>query len=122
MARNSALAKGAIPFVLVFSLIGAFCLAVASSNFYDWYFTGNLYAPAKYSHGVSASYNGAPGLFVGAVLKNLLILVTGVVCIAAACVAPSFFRKKGQARLAAAQPPHAPWLRLPKRPADGNAR
>ena len=118
MAQNSPLAKGTIPFMLVFSLIGAFSLAVAGSDFYDWWVTGNLYAPAKYSHGVYTSYSEAPGLFAAAVLKNLLILATGVVCVVAACTAPSFFRKKEQARVAAtkAQPPHPPWPRRPKTP------
>lgn len=117
MARNFPLAKGTIPCMLAFGLIGAFSLAVAGSDFYDWWFTGNLYAPAKYSHGIY-TYSDAPGLFAAAVLKNLLILTAGVVCIVAACIAPSFFRKREQARLAKAQPPHPPWPHRPKTPAE----
>ena len=118
MARNSRLAKGTIPFVLVFSLIGVFSLAVAGSDFYDWYFTGSLYFPAKYGHGVYTSYSEAPGLFVAAAFKNLLVLVVGFVCAVAACTAPSSFRKKEQSRLAAkeAQPSAPPWPRRPKTP------
>lgn len=96
--------------MLLFGLIGAGSLAIAGSDFYDWYFTGALYAPFKYSHGIYTSYSEAPGLFVAAVFKNLLILVTGLVCVVAACTAPSSFRKKERARLASLKkwPPH-PW-------------
>jgi hypothetical protein len=97
MTPNSPLAKGTIPFVLVFSLIGLFSLWVAGDDFYHWYVTGYLYFPAKYGHGVYTSYGEVRGLFVAAVLKNLLVMVVGIVTIVAACTAPSFFRKKEQA-------------------------
>jgi hypothetical protein len=118
MARNSPLVKGTILFVLVFSLIGVFLLAVAGSDFYHWYFTGNLYFPAKYGQGANTSYSEVPGLFVAAFIKNLGLIVMGIVSIVAACMAPSHFRKKEQARLAAkeAQPSHPPWPRRPKTP------
>ncbi|BAM91602.1 minor structural protein 3 [Bradyrhizobium oligotrophicum S58] len=111
MIQNVSLAKGTIPFVLVFSLLGVFLLVIAGSNFYHWYSTGNLYFPAKYSDGVYTSYDQAPGLFVAAVLKNLLVLAAGLVSIIAAWAAPSYFRKKEQARLAEkkAQPSGSPW-------------
>ena len=118
MTPNLPLAKGTIPFVLVFSLIGLFSLWVAGDDFCHWYVTGYLYAPAKYDHGVYTSYGEVRGLFIAAVLKNLLVMVVGIVTIVAACTAPSFFRKKEQARLAAkeAQLRHPPWPRRPKRP------
>jgi hypothetical protein len=118
MTRNSSLVKGTIPFVLMFSLGGVFLLAVAGSDFYHWYFNGNLYFPSKYDHGVYTSYDEAPGLFVAAFLKNLGLVMMGIVFIVAACTAPSRFRKKERARLAAkeAQPPHPPWPRRPKTP------
>lgn len=118
MAQSSSSAKGTVLFMLVFSLIGAFSLAVAGSDFYHWWFTGNLYFPAKYGHGVYASHAEAPELFAAAVLKNLLILVMGVVCVLAACTAPSFSRRREQARLATTKvrPSHPPWPRRPKTP------
>ncbi len=118
MTPNSPLAKGTIPFVLVFSLIGLFSLWVAGDDFYHRYVTGYLYFPAKYGHGVYTSYSEVRGLFAAAVLKNLLVMVVGIVTIVAACTAPSFLRKKEQARLAAkeAQLRDPPWLRRPKRP------
>jgi hypothetical protein len=97
MTPNSPLAKGTIPFVLVFSLIGLFSLWVAGDDFYHWYVTGYLYFPTKYGRGVYTSYGEVRGLFVAAVLKNLLVMVMGIVTIVAACTAPSFFRKKEQA-------------------------
>jgi hypothetical protein len=118
MTLNSPLAKGTIPSVLVLGLMGLFSLWVAGDDFYNWYVTGRLYFPAKYGHGVYASYGEARGLFLAAVLKNLTAMVVGTVTIVAACVAPSFLRKKEQARLAAkeAQLRHPPWPRRPKRP------
>jgi hypothetical protein len=118
MIQSPLLVKGTVSFALVFSLLGAYFLWVAGSDFYDWYFTGNIYVPAKYSDGQYTSYSGLPGLFMAAVLKNLIILAAGIACIVAACIAPSHFRKREQARLAAkeAQPPPAPWPRHPKMP------
>jgi hypothetical protein len=115
---DAPLTKGTIPFVLTFSLIGLFALWVAGDDFYHWYVTGYLYFPAKYSHGVYTSYGDVRGLFIAAVLKNLTVMVMGIVAIVAACTAPSFFRKKEQARLAAkaAQLRHPPWPSRPKRP------
>jgi len=46
MTPNSPLAKGTIPFVVVFRLIGLFSLWVAGDDFYHWYVTGYLYVPA----------------------------------------------------------------------------
>lgn len=108
--------KGTIPFVLVFSLIGVFLLAAAGDDFYHWYFTGDLYFPAKYGDGAYASYSEGPGLFVAATIKNLGLILVGIVAIVAACTAPSHFRKKEQSRLAAkeAQPPHPAWPRRPE--------
>jgi hypothetical protein len=118
MTSNSPLAKGTIPFVLGFSLIGLFSLWAAGDDFYHWYVTGYLYFPAKYGHGVYASYGEVRGLFVAAVLKNLLVTAVGIVTIVAACTAPSFFRKKEQARLASkeAQLQHPTWPRRPTSP------
>lgn len=115
MIRNSSVVKGTIPFVLVFSLLGIYFIWVAGSDFYHWYFTGNLYSPAKYSHGQYTSYSEVPGLFAAAVLKNLGFWAVGIACIVAAYTAPSYFRKKEQSRLAAneAQPP-PPWPRGPE--------
>jgi len=119
MTPKLPLAKGTLPFVLVFSLIGLFLLWVATNNFYHWYVTGYLYYPSKY-YGLSqyTSFGEARGPFVLAVLKNLLYVVMGIVAFVAACTAPSFFRKKEQARLAAkeAQLQHPPWPHRPKKP------
>jgi hypothetical protein len=61
MTPNLPLAKGTIPFVLVFSLIGLFSLWVAGDDFYHWYVTGYLYFPSKYGHGVYTSYGEVQG-------------------------------------------------------------
>jgi hypothetical protein len=45
MTPNSPLAKGTIPFVLVFSLIGLFSLWVAGDDFYHWYVTATSISP-----------------------------------------------------------------------------
>jgi hypothetical protein len=110
MARDFSLTKGTIPFVVGFSLLGVFLLAFAGSDFYHWYFTGNLYLPFRHNHGAYTSYREVPGRFVVAVLANLRVVVAGIVAIVAACTAPSYFRMKERARLAAneAQPPHPP--------------
>jgi hypothetical protein len=117
MTSNPPLAKGTIPFMLIFSLIGLFALWVAGDDFYHWYVTGYLYFPSKYDHGVYTSYGEVRGLFIAAVLKNLTVMVMGVVAIVAACTAPSSFRKQEQARLAAkeARLQHPPWPRRPER-------
>jgi hypothetical protein len=118
MVPNLPLAKGTITFMLVFSLIGLFLLWVAGDDFYHWYLTGYLYFPAKYGNGVYTSYGEVRGLFVVAVLKNLTVLVVGIVLIVAACTAPSSFRKEEQARVAEkeAKLRHPSWPRRPKTP------
>jgi hypothetical protein len=116
MTQNSLLAKSAISFV-IFSSLGVFLLAVAGSDFYDWYATGNLWFPSRYDHGSYTTYSKAPGLFVAAFMKNLTLTVAGVVCIVGAFISPSQLRKKEQARLASIQKssPH-PWPSRPKGP------
>jgi hypothetical protein len=96
---------------------GVFLLAVAGSDLYHWYATGNLWFPSKYSHGIYTTYSEAPGLFVAAFMKNLLLAVAGIVIIVGAFILPSQLRKKQQARLASkpSPPPH-PWPSRPKRP------
>jgi hypothetical protein len=112
MTRN----QSVISFVFLSSL-GVFLLAVAGSDFYHWYATGNLWFPSKYDHGIYTTYSKAPGLFVAAFMKNLLLTVAGIVIIVAAFISPSQLRKKEQARLASIQksPPH-PWPSRPKGP------
>jgi hypothetical protein len=96
---------------------GRVFLAVAGSDLYHWYATGDLWSPSKYSHGFYTTYNKAPGLFVAEFIKNLLLTVGGIVCIVGAFILPSQLRKKQQARLAWKEkyPPH-PWPSRTKEP------
>lgn len=112
MTRNFSLLQA------VLLSIGVFLLAVAGSDLYHWYETGNLWYPSKYSLGFYTTYGQAPGMFVAALVKNLLLTVGAIVIILGGFILPSQLRRRQQAHLAAIKPPSPPypWPSRPKGP------